>query len=98
MAVPARLFNQCQLGENTPSSRHENLAARQFRLPGVDSWNTPASVALRTGRGRQDRSKYDGPCTSSILPVYHPNRSTVFRLPIHPDRYVITTHPSLRTS
>ncbi|EWZ77473.1 hypothetical protein FOWG_18118 [Fusarium oxysporum f. sp. lycopersici MN25] len=57
MAVPARLFNQCQLGENTPSSRHENLAARQFRLPGVDSWNTPASVALRTGRGRQDRSK-----------------------------------------
>lgn len=124
MAVPARLFNQCQLGENTPSSRHENLAARQFRLPGVDSWNTPASVALRTGRGRQDRSKYDdswspspnrhphdaclhyyalwpecqGPCTSSILPVYHPNRSTVFRLPIHPNRYVITTHPSIRTS
>ncbi|EXL67269.1 hypothetical protein FOPG_16608 [Fusarium oxysporum f. sp. conglutinans race 2 54008] len=59
MAISVRLFNQCQLGENTPSSWHGNLAARQFRLPGVDSWNTPTPVALRAGRGWQDHSEYD---------------------------------------
>ncbi|EWZ77322.1 hypothetical protein FOWG_18258 [Fusarium oxysporum f. sp. lycopersici MN25] len=73
MAVPARLFNQCQLGKKTPSSRHWGLASKQSRLPGMETWDTSTPVALRLGRMWQDHSDYDDSRSSSaIRHLHHP--------------------------
>ncbi|EXL69023.1 hypothetical protein FOPG_14932 [Fusarium oxysporum f. sp. conglutinans race 2 54008] len=65
MAIPVRLFNQCQLSKKMPSSWHWDLASKQSHLPGMETWVTSTPVALRSGRMWQDHSKYDDSGSSS---------------------------------